>query len=120
MAAAAHDIGRAEYDRVAARRCFARGCLVHRKFGNRDTLCAKRPSLLRRFVIMREHPHAALARDRCQTRDRSGNLVGAGQLALHLVLERLVRESRAFDHCGALPGLVSQRRGDVHVIVERE
>ena len=57
MAAAAHDIGRAEHNEITPLSGFARGFLIDRKFGDADALCPKAPSHRRACIVMREHAH---------------------------------------------------------------
>ena len=111
MAAAAHDIGRAEHDGVAARRRLARGLLVDGKFGDRRRPCARNAlrsagvlsscesirTFASRAIAARRaiDPGTSSARDSTFSTSRSNASSD---------------KPGALDHGGALARLVAQRR----------
>src|ERR1700694_3394595 len=97
MAAAAHDIGRAEHDEITGVVCRARGFLVDWKFGDPNALCAKCLTHRRTFIVMRQHSDAGVSRRFRQPRDRCRDVVTAGNDACYQTIERLARKTSAFD-----------------------
>jgi hypothetical protein len=89
VAAAAHDIGRAVYDGIAAACGLARRLFVHRKLGNPGALCAIGLPHRRAVVVVREHAHAGCHRDLCQSRDRGRHRLGTRDDALDEAVEVL-------------------------------
>src|SRR5258708_3024061 len=89
-------------DRPAARAGTPRGLVVGRKLGDRDGLGGKGLSDRRTVIVVRQHPHAGFARDPGQPRDRSGDIIGAGDDAVHETIECLAGKPGAFDHAIAL------------------
>src|ERR1700758_2607345 len=102
MAAAPNDVGRAEYDGIAAISRGARGFLIDWKFGAANALMAKSRSHGRALIVMREHPRIGGTRRFGQPRDRFGDFVAAGHDIGDETIERVVRKPRALDHAGAL------------------
>ncbi len=88
MAAAAHDIGRAEHDEITAFGGFARGFLIDRKFG--DALCPKCLSHRRACIVMRKHPHIGRTRYLRESRDRRRDIMRATDDAPNQSIEFLV------------------------------
>ena len=121
VAAAAHDIGRAEHDEVAGCGGVAGGLLVDRKFGDARRPARERPAAspgLRRHATASGHRRRARpAPAGRSTPARHGSR--ATTLCTRLI-ERLVGEAGALDHAAALLRLGEAGDGRVHVVVEGE
>src|ERR1700716_4005620 len=103
MAAAAHDVGRAEHDEITAPSRLACSFLVDGKFGDADALSTKCLSHRRALIVVREHPHIGGTRYSRQSRNRCRNVISARNDALHQVnawLERPVRSTIRLRFCG--------------------
>src|ERR1700753_2486238 len=120
MAAAPNDIGRAEYDGIAAISRGACGFLIYWKFGDADALMAKIRPHGRALIVMREHPYIGGTRRFGQPRDRFGDFVAAAHDIGDEAIEGVVRKSGALDHAGPLVRFVEAGDSRIHVVVERE
>ncbi len=120
MAAAAHDIGRAEHNEITPLSGFARGFLIDRKFGDADALCPKAPSHRRACIVMREHPHIGRTRNSRKTRDRVRHFIAARHHVGDETVELLAGKAAALHHAGAFLRLVEIGNRGIHVIIERE
>jgi hypothetical protein len=104
MAAAAHDIGCTEHDRIAGLGRLARGFFVDRKFGDADALRAKCLSHGGARIVVREHFYAGHPRCFRQPRDRGRDVAGARDDALHQAIEFLIGMPQRSTICARFRG----------------
>src|ERR1700754_5342044 len=120
MAAAAHDVWRAEHDEIAAAGRLARGFLVDRKFGNADALGAECLSHLWSCIVVREHSYIGRTRDACQPLDGFRDFIALRQDVRYQTIEFFVRDAAALHHLGTLLRPFSIAYDGIHVVIERE
>src|SRR5258707_235254 len=120
MAAAAHDIWRAEHDEITGLTRLACRFLVNPKFRNADTLRSKCLSHGPACIVVRGHPHIGETRYSSQACDRTRHFVAAAHDERDQSIESLAGKATALYHASPFLRLVETSNGRIHVVIECE